>query len=99
MLLWLLAQQQVEPVGTVGGSLVQYGPVGILALVGLTAVGVSWKRISAIGDAERARADLITAGLDARLLIWSRHCGPQPKGAGGTRDKAAQLEVQSRERA
>lgn len=56
----LLAQQQMDTVST---TLIQYGAVGVLALVGLIAVWVLWKRISLIVDAERARADRLEAEL------------------------------------
>lgn len=60
MLLFLLSQQQVDPITS---TLPQYGAIGILALVGLTAAAVLWKRISQIGDAERQRADRLEAEL------------------------------------
>lgn len=63
MLLFLLAQQQVDPVSN---TLVQYGPVGILALAGLSAVVALWKRISARDDAERARISAINDAERAR---------------------------------
>lgn len=61
MLAFLLTQQQVQPI--VGDTLVQYGAVGVLALVGLSAVWVLWKRLSSIIDAERARADRLESEL------------------------------------
>lgn len=70
MLLFLLAQaqaqaqQQVQPI--TGDALAQYGAVGFLATVGLIAVVVLWRRISAIADAERARADRLEAELLAQ---------------------------------
>lgn len=73
MLLVLLAQQQVDTVST---NLAQYGAVGVLALVGLIAVSVLWKRISLIVDAERARADRLEAELIAlNKLISSELSG------------------------
>jgi hypothetical protein len=63
------AQQQVEPI--TGDSLAQYGAVGILAGAGLIAVVVLWRRISAIADAERARADRLEAELLAQSKLIS----------------------------
>lgn len=69
----LLSQQQMDTVST---TLTQYGAVGMLALVGLMAVWVLWKRISLIVDAERARADRLEAELLAlNKLISSELSG------------------------
>lgn len=59
MLAFLLAQQ-VDPITS---TLPQYGAIGILALVGLIAVWMLWKRIDRIYDAERERADRLEAEL------------------------------------
>lgn len=73
MLFMLLAQQQMDSVST---TLVQYGAVGVLAMVGLVAVAVLWKRISLIVDAERARADRLEVELLAlNKLISSELSG------------------------
>lgn len=69
----LLAQQQIDAVST---TLLQYGAVGVLAMAGLIAVWVLWKRISLIVDAERARADRLEAELIAlNKLISSELSG------------------------
>lgn len=58
--MFLLAQQQVEPILN---TLPQYGAIGILALVGLMGVWIMWKRIDRIYEAERQRADRLEAEL------------------------------------
>ncbi|MEV0357095.1 hypothetical protein AB0H71_13640 [Nocardia sp. NPDC050697] len=74
MLLFLLSQAQ--PMEPVSGTLVQYGAVGIIALVALTAVAVMWKRMSQMNDAERARGDRLEAELlGQNKLISSEFSG------------------------
>lgn len=68
MLVWLLAQQQIDPVST---TLVQYGAVGVLALVSLGAAAVLWRRITQIADKERERADRLEAELLAQSKLIS----------------------------
>jgi hypothetical protein len=96
VLLFLLAQQQVEPVSN---TLVQYGAVGILALVGLIAVGVLWKRISTIADAERARADRLEAELLAQSkLISSELSGHLVRATEAMREVTDMLRHRDRDR-
>ncbi len=74
MLLFLLAQAQ--PMEPVSSTLVQYGAAGVLALAGLIAVGVMWKRMSQMIDNERARGDRLEAELLAQnRLISSEFSG------------------------
>ncbi|MFI5542080.1 hypothetical protein ACIA5H_37565 [Nocardia sp. NPDC051900] len=70
----LLAQQQVvEPVS---GTLVQYGAVGVFALVELAVVWVLWRRLERINDAERQRADRLEKQLlDFYELVGSKLSG------------------------
>jgi len=90
------AQQQVEPVST---TLVQYGAVGVLALVGLIAAAVLWKRISLIVDAERARADrLETELLALNKLISSELSGHLVRATEAMREVTDMLRHRDRDR-
>lgn len=76
MRLSVLAQQS----DAVANGLLQYGAVGILALVGLAAVWILWKRIDKIYDdiydAEHKRADRLEAELiNLNKLISSELSG------------------------
>ncbi|MEU2106507.1 hypothetical protein [Nocardia sp. NPDC019255] len=96
MLFALLAQQQVEPFST---GLVQYGAVGLLALAGLMAVVVLWKRISLIVDAERARADRLEAELLAlNKLITSELSGHLVRATEAMREVTDMLRHRDRDR-
>lgn len=69
--------QQADPIAN---GLLQYGAVGILALVGLIAVWILWKRIDKIYDqlfrAERERADRLESELrDLNKLITGELSG------------------------
>jgi hypothetical protein len=95
VLAFLLAQQ-VDPVST---TLVQYGAVGVLALVGLIAVTVLWKRISLIVDAERARADrLETELLALNKLITSELSGHLVRATEAMREVTDMLRHRDRDR-
>jgi hypothetical protein len=72
----LLAQQA----GPVTDGLLQYGAVGILAVVGLVAVWILWKRIDKIYDeiydSERERADRLEKELrELNKLITGEFSG------------------------
>ena len=96
MLAWLLAQQQVEPVSD---TLVQYGAVGVLALVGLGAATVMWRRISQINDQERARADrLETELLALNKLISSELSGHLVRATEAMREVTDMLRHRDRDR-
>jgi type VI protein secretion system component VasK len=73
VLFYLLAQQQVDPIAT---TLPQYGAIGILALVGLVASVALWRRITAINDQERQRADR----LEKALLDLNDHISKELSG-------------------
>lgn len=63
-MLFVQAQQQVEPIPG-GDTLLQYGAIGFFALALVIAVGVMWRRLIAIADAERQRADRLESELIA----------------------------------
>lgn len=72
-----LLAQQADPIST---GLLQYGAVGILALVGLLAVWILWKRIDKIYDeiyeAEHERADRLEKELrELNKLITGEFSG------------------------
>lgn len=95
MLAFLLAQQ-VDPITT---TLPQYGAIGILALVGLVAATVLWKRISQINDAERARADrLETELLALNKLISSELSGHLVRATEAMREVTDMLRHRDRDR-
>lgn len=60
-----LAQQVSSQVAS---PLLQYGAIGVLALVGLIAVILLWKRVDKLYDAEHTRADR----LETELLNLNR---------------------------
>lgn len=96
MLLFLLAQQ-TEPAPSL--SLQEYGAIGILAALLLAAVGVLWRRISAIVDAERARADrLETELLNLNKLISSELSGHLVRATEAMREVAQMLRDRDRDR-
>jgi hypothetical protein len=68
-----LFAQQSDPVTN---GLLQYGAVGILALVGLIAVWMLWKRIDRIYEAERQRGDR----LEAALMALNEHISSELSG-------------------
>ncbi len=95
MLLVLLAQQ-VEPVST---TLTQYGAIGVLALCGLGATIALWRRISAINDAERARADrLETELLALNRLISSELSGHLVRATEAMREVTEMIRHRDRDR-
>ncbi|WP_280448479.1 hypothetical protein [Nocardia brasiliensis] len=100
MLLFRLAQQPVDPVSS---SLVQYGAVGVLALVGLIASVALWRRITTINDQinvqERARADRLEAELlSLNKLISSELSGHLVRATEAMREVTDMLRHRDRDR-
>lgn len=62
---YLLAQQVPSQIAS---PILQYGAIGVLALVGLIAVVLLWKRVDKLYDAEHERADR----LETELLNLNR---------------------------